>query len=318
MLPHDIIRAFYSFTSKLVRPLVAIDPGPRKCGIATLTPSPLGGLYLEYSRQEPIRSLYDEKTCEKLNARKLTENCIAGIAGNFVNHILESARLATGDISVTGKVLMEIQPPAGVTGKSGQVTRTLACAIASAFTSNKWDVMLKTVKTYKERTFGLLVHPKDNWNNKVISKNFVKILAERYPIILSAEELKNEADISDALILLFSDLIELVATASECQELCKNMNTLQKLDLCLMFIQMAHQLRLDIPWEEKELQSRLQGIVDNEVYHKCYNQLIVAPVVKRESKSGRTKANQMLGTHGVPIVRGTLVNHLMVPLTQIP
>lgn len=89
-------------TGALKHPIVAIDPGPRKCGVASLSPCEVGGLYLNYTRQEPLLSVYDRKASDKMNARTMTDVETAGVVEN--------------------------QPPAGVTGKGGRTTRTLSLA----------------------------------------------------------------------------------------------------------------------------------------------------------------------------------------------
>lgn len=291
-------------TGALKHPIVAIDPGPRKCGVASLSPCEVGGLYLNYTRQEPLLSVYDRKASDKMNARTMTDVETAGVAANFVRQL--STDLGSCE------VLLENQPPAGVTGKGGRTTRTLSLAFISAFTAQGWPVTLKTVKTYKERTFGIIVFPKDNWSNKNYSKKFIQMLSDRFPILLVGEDLKTEADICDALLLLFSHLIELVARLPICQ-LLNSQRPLQLLEIGLLLIQMSHQVRLGIAWNEEEILKTLSRIQSDELHRKCCDLLIVASVEKRVVQSRSTKPKKIPGTLGVPIVLGTHASHLITP-----
>jgi len=290
-------------SSRLKIPIIAMDPGPRKCGVASIAPCEIGGLYLNYTRQEPIRALYDEEKSKKVNARTMTDIDVAGIAANFV-------RQFTREFEGQCEVLLENQPPGRVTGKAGRTTRTLTLAMISGFTTNNWPVTLRTVKSYKEKSFGLIVHSGDHWSNKMVSKTFVGLLADRYPVILSKEELKSEPDICDALILLFSRLIELVSDLSICH-LIEHPNPLQVLELGLVLVQYAHRIRQN-DLQELGLETEIERITKNELYQQCYKQSIALPVDLRTAKSKSTKQKKV-GTHGVPIASFLHHSHSIIP-----
>jgi len=300
-----VMDSILRFQALLKKPIVAIDPGPRRCGISSLAPCEIGGLYLNYTRQEPLLSIFDREKADKINARTMTDIETASVAANFVRQISE-------DIGPC-EVYLENQPPAAVTGKSGRTTRTLSLAFISAFTTQGWPVTMKTVKTYKERTFGIIVYPKDNWSNKRQSTNFIRQLCDRYPILLVGDELKIEADICDSLILLFSRVIELVALLPICQ-LIDPQKPLQVLEAGLLLIQLSHQTRSAQPWDEKEILLNLNRIKSDELNRKCCELLIVASVEKRAVRSKSTRPKKVAGTHGVPIVPGTHASHLIIPL----
>jgi len=292
------------FQGLLKYPIVAIDPGPRKCGVASLSPCEIGGVFLNYTRQEPLKSVYENEK----NARTMTDIEVAGIGGNFVRQFI-------GDVEGPCEILIENQPPGRVTGKGGRTTRQLALSLITAFSLKGWPVTLKTVRSYKECAFGLTVYKNDNHSNKEVSKNFINILAQRYPLVLRQYELQKEADKCDALILLFSRVVELAVELPICHLIGDHhLTRVQLLELILLLVDHAHRLRNRVQLRsEKDLELLVNDIRNQCLQHMLFERLIAQPVVDRGVKSRSTKPKKMFGTHGVPIVLDSHVSHLIIP-----
>lgn len=280
---------------------LAIDPGLRKCGIARAFTS-YDGITICYSLEEPILSTYDPSAAKAIHATRMTDLEATAVGGNFVSQLFRDY-----EGSEPGEVLIETQPPSGVTKSSGRSTRAYTNALVTGFMAKKWHVIMKTVKAYKE-PFGIRVMP-HRIDNKDNSVRFVRAISLQYPYVMKFAEnaglLKNP-DICDALILLFSRFVELVPRENACLLLgldIREPSWLQLLQVGLLTLEQELNEAL-----RPQLKLMLRHIKDNELitrHPELFNVPCVAPITY---PSRNTRQKKIAGMHIVPVAIGSLAS----------
>lgn len=282
------------------RDIIAIDPGLRKCGLVRCFTDGGMGMRIAASLDEPVITTYPEGAC--VHANKLTDVDASATGGNYVRWLLRTHQ------GPPPLVLIENQPPSRVTGKAGRCTRAFANGMVSAFKANGCPVIMKTVRAYKEKALNITVN-EDRLTNKQTSMAVIKAINDWLPGFVEMDEayLKN-ADVADALILLFSELLEELPVKKLCHRLSSDypyskVQLLQVLLLALRFQQ------VDDPYLQ------FQRIVQGTLQQQLERSFLVQPVVPKALGLRSIRASRG-GMRGVPSVADTLANHSIMSLPR--
>lgn len=291
-----IWRAWCDFGA-IARDFIAIDPGLRKCGFSRAFSDGSLGLRLTAALDEPLITTFAEGACA--HANKITDVEASATGGNYVNWLLRDG--------ATPLVLVENQPPSRVTGRAGRCTRAFANGLVSGFKARGCPVVLKTVRAYKNKAFGFQVH-EDRMENKQASVSIIRLLWDWFPEFVEMEkELLKNADVADSLILLLSELVEVLPLDRLCKKLSLDyqISAIQKLHLLLMVLRVPHTHHLFQSYTNHHLELLRTNALETEFV----KQSLAHSAEPRTSRLGSTRRKKIAGTPGVPTVVDTLANH---------